>query len=129
MTGAIPTSFKRVPVHVAAHMGALGRALIKHAVFIAIGSNLRQSISDNGALTGLQFVDRFQFARREVFGKIPKADPIRVAHAIVAIAQNTNPRLRYLVGRDAKMQLAMKRILPWKFYEKLVANYLKLDQD
>src|SRR3954468_5561459 len=66
---------------------------------------------------------------REVIGKIPKADPIRVAHAIVAIAQNPNPRLRYLVGRDAKIQLAMKRILPWKFYEKLIANYLKLDRD
>lgn len=66
---------------------------------------------------------------REVIGKIPKADPIAVAHAIVAIAQNPNPRLRYLVGRDAKMQLAMKRILPWKFYEKLIANYLKLDRD
>jgi NAD(P)-dependent dehydrogenase (short-subunit alcohol dehydrogenase family) len=65
---------------------------------------------------------------REVIGKIPKADPIAVAHAIVGIAQNPNPRLRYLVGRDAKMQLAMKRILPWKFYEKLIANYLKLDQ-
>jgi NAD(P)-dependent dehydrogenase (short-subunit alcohol dehydrogenase family) len=65
---------------------------------------------------------------REVIGKIPKADPIAVAHAIVAIAQNPNPRLRYLVGRDAKVQLAMKRILPWKFYEKLIANYLKLDQ-
>jgi NAD(P)-dependent dehydrogenase (short-subunit alcohol dehydrogenase family) len=66
---------------------------------------------------------------REVIGKIPKADPIAVAHAIVAIAQNPNPRLRYLVGRDAKMQLAMKRILPWKFYEKLIANYLRLDQN
>jgi NAD(P)-dependent dehydrogenase (short-subunit alcohol dehydrogenase family) len=65
---------------------------------------------------------------REVIGTIPKADPIAVAHAIVAIAQNPNPRLRYLVGRDAKVQLAMKRILPWKFYEKLIANYLKLDQ-
>jgi NAD(P)-dependent dehydrogenase (short-subunit alcohol dehydrogenase family) len=65
---------------------------------------------------------------REVIGKIPKADPIAVAHAIVGIAQNPNPRLRYLVGRDAKVQLAMKRILPWKFYEKLIANYLKLDQ-
>lgn len=64
---------------------------------------------------------------REVIAKVPKADPIVVARAIVAIAQNPNPKLRYLVGRDAKMQLAMKRILPWKWYEKLIANYLKLD--
>jgi NAD(P)-dependent dehydrogenase (short-subunit alcohol dehydrogenase family) len=65
---------------------------------------------------------------REAISKIPKADPIAVARAIVAIAQNPNPKLRYVVGRDAQMQLAMKRILPWKWYEKLIANYLKLDQ-
>jgi NAD(P)-dependent dehydrogenase (short-subunit alcohol dehydrogenase family) len=65
---------------------------------------------------------------REAISKIPKADPIVVARAIVAVAQNPNPKLRYLIGRDAQMQLAMKRILPWKWYEKLIANYLKLDQ-
>ena len=65
---------------------------------------------------------------REAMSKIPKADPMIVALAIVAIAQNPNPKLRYLIGRDAHMQLAMKRILPWKWYEKLIANYLKLDQ-
>lgn len=64
---------------------------------------------------------------REVIAKVPKAYPIVVARTIVAIAQSPNPKLRYLVGRDAKMQLAMKRILPWKWYEKLIANYLKLD--
>ena len=64
---------------------------------------------------------------REVIATIPKADPIAVARIIVAIAQNPNPKLRYLVGRDAKLQLAMKRILPWQWYEKLIASYLKLD--
>lgn len=66
---------------------------------------------------------------REAIARIPKADPIAVAHTIVAIAQNPNPKLRYLVGRDAKMQLAMKRILPWKWYERVIANYLKLDKN
>jgi NAD(P)-dependent dehydrogenase (short-subunit alcohol dehydrogenase family) len=64
---------------------------------------------------------------REVFGKIPKADPIVVARKIVAIAGDRNPKLRYLVGRDAKIQLAMKRLLPWKWNEKLIANFLKID--
>lgn len=64
---------------------------------------------------------------RERVAKIPKDDPVIVARAISAIAQDPNPRLRYLVGRDAKVQLAMKRILPWKWYEKMVANYLKID--
>ncbi len=66
---------------------------------------------------------------RERVQKLPKADPIVVARAIVAIAQDPNPKLRYLVGRDAKVQLALKRILPWKWHEKVVANFLKIDQD
>lgn len=64
---------------------------------------------------------------RDRIRKIHKADPIAVARAIVAIAQNPNPKMRYLVGRDAKIQLAMKRLLPWKWHEKIVANFLKLD--
>jgi NAD(P)-dependent dehydrogenase (short-subunit alcohol dehydrogenase family) len=65
---------------------------------------------------------------REVIQKIPKANPIAVAREIVAITQDPNPKLRYIVGRDAKMQLAMKRMLPWKTYEKMIANFLKLDK-
>src|SRR5262252_18392 len=64
---------------------------------------------------------------RSAVQKLPKADPMAVAKMIVAIAQNPNPKLRYLVGRDAKMQLAFKRILPWKSYEKMIANFLKVD--
>jgi len=66
---------------------------------------------------------------REAMQKIPKADPIAVARAVVAIAQNPNPKMRYLVGRDATIQLTLKRILPWKAYEKLIANFLKIDQN
>jgi len=65
---------------------------------------------------------------RAVFQKLPKADPISAARLMVAIAQDPNPKLRYMIGRDAKMQLAMKRILPWKWHEKLVANFLKIDE-
>ena len=64
---------------------------------------------------------------RTAVQKIPKADPTAVAKLIVAIAQDPNPKLRYLVGRDAKMQLAFKRILPWRTYEKMIANFLKID--
>lgn len=58
---------------------------------------------------------------------IPKRDPIEVARVIAAVAQNPNPKLRYLVGRDAKIQLALKRILPWKWHEKLVTKFLMID--
>jgi len=60
--------------------------------------------------------------------KLPKANPIEVAQKIVRIAQDPNPKLRYLVGSDAKIQLALKRILPWKIYEKMIANFLKVDE-
>lgn len=65
---------------------------------------------------------------RSVIEKIPKADPIEVARTIAAIAQDPSPKLRYLVGRDARIQLAMKRLLPWKWHEKIIANYLKIDK-
>ena len=58
---------------------------------------------------------------------LPKRDPMEVARLIASIAQDPNPKLRYVVGRDAKVQLALKRILPWKWHEKLVANFLKID--
>src|ERR1017187_228265 len=64
---------------------------------------------------------------RERVQALPKRDPIEVARLIASVAQDPNPKLRYLVGRDAKMQLALKRILPWKWHEKLVANFLKID--
>jgi NAD(P)-dependent dehydrogenase (short-subunit alcohol dehydrogenase family) len=56
-----------------------------------------------------------------------KKDPIEVAQLITRIARDPNPKLRYLAGTDAKIQLALKRLLPWKRYEKLVANFLKID--
>jgi len=65
---------------------------------------------------------------REVIQKIPKADPIAVARVIVNVAQDPNPKLRYLVGSDARTQLALKRILSWKMYEKMIANFVKLDK-
>jgi NAD(P)-dependent dehydrogenase (short-subunit alcohol dehydrogenase family) len=58
---------------------------------------------------------------------LPKRDPIEVARVIAGIARNPNPRLRYLVGRDARTELWLKRILPWKWHEKLVARFLKID--
>ena len=64
---------------------------------------------------------------RERVAAIPKRDPIEVAKLIARVTQDPNPKLRYLVGSDAKMQLALKRILPWKWNEKVIANFLKID--
>src|SRR5882724_2300073 len=64
---------------------------------------------------------------REVVQKIRKRDPIEVARLIARIAQDPDPRLRYLVGPDAHIQLWLKRVLPWKWHEKLLARLLKID--
>ena len=59
----------------------------------------------------------------EQITKLPKRDPIVVARLIAKVAQKQNPRLRYLVGPDAHVQLWLKRLLPWKWHEKLVARF------
>jgi hypothetical protein len=62
-----------------------------------------------------------------VIQKIRKRDPVEVARLIARIAQDTDPRLRYLVGPDAHIQLWLKRVLPWKWHESLLARLLKID--
>lgn len=85
---------------------------------------------------GLSCESRLRGRRRPIFNvvcacgiasrKFPR--PTRSpAQLVVAIAQNPNPKLCYLVGRDARIQLAMKRILPWKCTRRLVSNFLKID--
>jgi NAD(P)-dependent dehydrogenase (short-subunit alcohol dehydrogenase family) len=64
---------------------------------------------------------------KEAVQRIPKGDPIEVARAIVKIAHDPNPRLRYIVGKDAHIQLWLKRVLPWKWHERLIARMLKVD--
>jgi len=56
-----------------------------------------------------------------------RRDAGEVAKMIVRVAQNSNPKLRYLIGSDAKAQLWLKRIVPWRSYERLRAKALKID--
>jgi NAD(P)-dependent dehydrogenase (short-subunit alcohol dehydrogenase family) len=66
---------------------------------------------------------------KERVNAMPKKDPLEVARLIAKVAQDPNPNLRYLIGNDAKVQLAMKRILPWKWNERVIAKFLKIDQE
>jgi NAD(P)-dependent dehydrogenase (short-subunit alcohol dehydrogenase family) len=68
---------------------------------------------------GAKMRDRVQALR--------KRDPMEVARLIARIARNPDPKLRYLVGPDAHVQLWLKRLLPWKWHEKLVAKALRID--
>jgi NAD(P)-dependent dehydrogenase (short-subunit alcohol dehydrogenase family) len=56
-----------------------------------------------------------------------RRDAREVARLILRIANDPNPKLRYLIGGDAKMQIWMRRLLPWKRYERMVAKFVKID--
>ncbi len=56
-----------------------------------------------------------------------RRDARDVAKLIVRIAENPNPKLRYLIGTDAKIQVWLKRILPWHTYERIVAKTARID--
>lgn len=65
--------------------------------------------------------------REFVQKNVSKADARQVADLIVRIAQDPDPKLRYLIGRDAHIGYWMKRILPWKRWEKMVAKHTRID--
>jgi NAD(P)-dependent dehydrogenase (short-subunit alcohol dehydrogenase family) len=65
---------------------------------------------------------------RDRVQQIKKRDPIDVARLVARVANDPNPRLRYLIGPDAHIQLWMKRLLPWKWNEKLIAGFMKVDE-
>ena len=56
-----------------------------------------------------------------------RRDAREVARLILRIANNPNPRLRYMIGTDAKIQVWLKRLLPWRTYERMVAKAVKID--
>jgi NAD(P)-dependent dehydrogenase (short-subunit alcohol dehydrogenase family) len=58
--------------------------------------------------------------------KLQKADAREVSRLIVRIAQDPHPNLRYLIGKDAVRRKWVKKLLPWKFYERLVEKFTKI---
>ena len=58
--------------------------------------------------------------RSRVEGQRKKADPQVVADTIVAVLENPSPRLRYVVGTDAKAGLLLRKLLPWSLFERLI---------
>jgi NAD(P)-dependent dehydrogenase (short-subunit alcohol dehydrogenase family) len=70
------------------------------------------------------------FSRAERFqtmvNAMRKADAQPVAELIAKIARDPNPRLRYVIGVDAHVQLWLRRILPWKAWEKMMVSMTKI---
>jgi len=52
--------------------------------------------------------------------KLPKDDARIVARLIAEVANDPEPNLRYLVGKDAWMRYYLQRFIPWKMFEKMV---------
>ncbi|HEY1160985.1 MAG TPA: SDR family oxidoreductase [Terracidiphilus sp.] len=50
----------------------------------------------------------------------PRANPQQVADGIAAILGNPHPKLRYVFGRNAKMAVLLRRLLPWSVFERIL---------
>jgi NAD(P)-dependent dehydrogenase (short-subunit alcohol dehydrogenase family) len=56
-----------------------------------------------------------------------RRDPREVAQLIVRVANDRNPKLRYVIGPDAKLHLRARALIPWRRYERIVAKTTKID--
>lgn len=56
-----------------------------------------------------------------------RGDPRDVARLIVRVANDPNPKLRYVIGPDAKLHLRFHALMPWRRYERIVAKATKID--
>jgi NAD(P)-dependent dehydrogenase (short-subunit alcohol dehydrogenase family) len=57
-----------------------------------------------------------------------RANPQKVADLIAHILETREPRLRYVIGTDARMALLMRRVLPAGLFEALMVKLSGLDQ-
>ena len=66
--------------------------------------------------------------RSKIESEIRRANPQAVADLIARILENPRPRLRYVVGRDARLGLMLRRMLPWSVFERIVIRASGLDR-
>ncbi len=60
-------------------------------------------------------------------GAIKRRDPREVARLIARVAGDPKPKLRYLIGQDARIQVILKSLVPWRLYERLIARAVKIN--
>ena len=56
-----------------------------------------------------------------------RANPQIVADLIANILEDPRPKLRYVIGRDAKMALLMRQLLPARVFERLIVKLSGMD--
>ena len=86
---------------------------------VVIGKQALDSASPNKA--------RSQRFSEFVKSGVKKRDAREVAQLILQVARNPKPKLRYMIGPDAKMQVWFERLAPWRTYERMVAKAVKID--
>ena len=84
-----------------------------------IAANLTNPSSPNAARVG-----RWQ---AKIQSGTKKANPQPVIDRIVAVLENPRPKLRYVVGRDAKMGLLLRSLLPWSVFERIIRKNTGLE--
>jgi len=57
-----------------------------------------------------------------------RANPQEVADLIARILETPTPKLRYVIGRDARMALLMRKIMPASLFERLMVKLSGLDE-
>ena len=84
-----------------------------------IAENLMKPESPNAARVG-----RWQ---AKIQSETKKANPQPVIDRIVAVLENPRPKLRYVVGRDAKIGLLLRSLLPWSVFERIIRKNTGLE--
>lgn len=84
-----------------------------------IAENLMKPESPNAA--------RVAGWRAKVQGGRNKADPKPVIDRIVEVLEDPHPRLRYVVGTDAKIGLLLRSVLPWRAFEWVIRKNTGLE--
>ena len=64
--------------------------------------------------------ERIQRYATFVKTKVKKRDATEVARLITRVAQDPNPKLRYVIGQYVHVQRVLRSFLPWKRYEKMM---------
>jgi NAD(P)-dependent dehydrogenase (short-subunit alcohol dehydrogenase family) len=66
--------------------------------------------------------------RKRLEAAKPTADPQRVADRIAKILDLRHPSLRNVVGRDARLVLALRTLLPWRIFERILIKAGQVDE-
>jgi NAD(P)-dependent dehydrogenase (short-subunit alcohol dehydrogenase family) len=66
--------------------------------------------------------------REQLERNIKRANPQIVADLIASILENSKPKLRYVIGRDARIALLLRSVLPWRLFERTILKLSGIDQ-